>query len=695
MKRFLGVMAVLLVFMAGVAGAQTGTPDTDWYTANPDATSFTISTADELAGLSLIVNGFNSDWIYTGSNPTDDFSGKTIKLTKDIDLSVYAEWTGTGWMRIGTRESGQFNRPFSGNFDGGGFVIRNLTINRPNRDNEGLFGYVWNGTVKNLGVENVNITARYWVGGVVGYLGATSTASFDRSIVDNCYSTGTVNGNESVGGVVGIIAASSIINSHSTATVSGTYRYVGGVLGGGGTGLLTGCYSTGTVSGRTFVGGVVGHSNGVRISGSYSTGMVIGISTTNNNVTTGGSYIGGVVGSGGSVTDCYFTGEVSGRDTVGGVAGMLRGRMTNSYSTGKVTGTYRYIGGLVGEGDMGSGKIFNSYSTGNVSGTDFVGGVIGSLEDSVVNSYSTGKISGTDVVGGVAGVVRNGKGTVINSYTTSEVSGRRNVGGVAGSVGTGGRITNSYSTGTVTGTGNNVGGVAGFVSGGYGISHVTNSYSTGAVSGIDTVGGVVGRLQNESILTDCAALNTQVKGNSSVGRIVGSNSIIAGGNFSNNTAYAGMTNSANNTTWNNKGIDDLDGADISISAIRADGTIGERFTSEGGWTLEPGWLLTLGGEQVTLPSFHAGPVSVKFTQRQRQSTKTAPAQFINISGRTLHLNLPERGKVDIYTLNGAKLRSLDFAQGNHTYRLNDLPRGMYVVRATSGAWKQSVRMAVK
>jgi hypothetical protein len=77
----------------------------------------------------------------------------------------------------------------------------------------------------------------------------------------------------------------------------------------------------------------------------------------------------------------------------------------------------------------------------------------------------------------------------------------------------------------------------------------------------------------------------------------------------------------------------------------------------------------------------------------------SPRPFSNFTirqhGRALTLRLPERGNVAVYALNGAKIRAFDLGQGAHTLRLNDLPRGMYVVKANSGAWKDSVRMLIK
>ena len=122
-KIFLAVLIIFAIFAAGVAALPawgavggTGTPDTSWYSTTMN--SFTIGNADQLAGLAQIVN-------ITASGITrDSFENKTITLTTDIDLSVYAGFEGgLGWKPIGTiieppTQHVQAEYPFSGIFDG-------------------------------------------------------------------------------------------------------------------------------------------------------------------------------------------------------------------------------------------------------------------------------------------------------------------------------------------------------------------------------------------------------------------------------------------------------------------------------------------------------------------------------------------------------------------------------------------------
>ena len=103
---------------------------------------------------------------------------------------------------------------FSGSFDGNRFEIKNLQINRPDTDYQGLFGYTAEGaSLANVSLENADVTGRSYTGGLVGANGSNST-------IMNCYSTGSVNGSGSaVGGLVGRMynqsgGKSEIINSY-------------------------------------------------------------------------------------------------------------------------------------------------------------------------------------------------------------------------------------------------------------------------------------------------------------------------------------------------------------------------------------------------------------------------------------------------------------------------------------------------
>ncbi|MBT2680147.1 hypothetical protein J7E38_14120 [Bacillus sp. ISL-35] len=182
------------------------------------------------------------------------------QLVNDIDMSSWGNFNSIG------NSTTTF---FKGSFDGNGFKILNLTINESSVY-VGLFGYINYGTVtiKNLGIENCNINSNTYnyVGAIVGYL--------SKGNIQNCYSTGQINGQYGVGGLVGF-SDGIIENSFSMANVTGTGR-VGGLLGNGVSvnALVNKCYSTGLVTvtpdPSLYNGGLIGsHSGSTAVTNSY------------------------------------------------------------------------------------------------------------------------------------------------------------------------------------------------------------------------------------------------------------------------------------------------------------------------------------------------------------------------------------------------------------------------------------------
>lgn len=145
---------------------------------------------------------------------------------------------------------------------------------------------------------------------------------------------------------------------------------------------------------------------------------------------TGYYYVGGLVGfNNGIVTNSYSTGNVSGTvGMVGGLVGKNSGTVTNSYSTAYINGVVN-AGGLVG--DNWDGTVSDSYSTGNVMGSSCVGGLVAyNNRGTITNSYSTGSVTGSEAVGGLVG--RNHDGTVGDSFWNTETSGQATSNGGTG-----------------------------------------------------------------------------------------------------------------------------------------------------------------------------------------------------------------------------------------------------------------------
>jgi hypothetical protein len=233
--------------------------------------------------------------------------------------------------------------------------------------------------VSNLTLENVSIVS---VGS--SYIGCL--AGKNQGTITNCHTSGTISGNEAVGGLVGTMPGSggTVTNCSAAVSVTSNYRRVGGLVGNCEGGTVSNSHATGDVTviagstGRADSGGLIGRAvTGTHITNCYATGNV-----TNGGGTTA-DYTGGLVGVfGGTINTCtlansYATGAVSGKYQVGGLTGSTDGQpVTNCYATGTVTGTAQ-VGGLVGYFKGEHGSYDKCYSTSNVSGTSYVGGLIG------------------------------------------------------------------------------------------------------------------------------------------------------------------------------------------------------------------------------------------------------------------------------------------------------------------------------
>ena len=199
---------------------------------------YEINSPSKLAFLAQQVNANNAAYI-----------DKYYKMTANISLAGYQ--SGSGWVPIGNG-----SRAFSGHFDGNNHTISGLLINNASLDYAGLFGWIANGSVKNLGVEGV-VTGRGNTGGLVG--------SIRNSSISNCYVTVAVTGSQYVGGLAGRISLTcSITNCYTTGDIKGENGGAGGLVGYSDTNgfTATNCYATGVIINIAGTGGLVGALNG-------------------------------------------------------------------------------------------------------------------------------------------------------------------------------------------------------------------------------------------------------------------------------------------------------------------------------------------------------------------------------------------------------------------------------------------------
>ena len=338
----------------------------------------------------------------------------------------------------------------------------------------------------------------------------------------------------------------------------------------------------------------------------------------------------------------------------------------------------------------------------NVSGKSSTGGMIGyAFGGSVSNCYSTGSVTSSSTAGGIAGFLVSGS-NMSNCYSTCSVtsssSGITYVGGVVGAVNQS-SVSNCYSTSMVTASSSSntyaayAGGVVGYAT----VSDISNCYSTSMVTASSPfkvyAGGVVGYVRSEvtgasgGSVSNCAALNPSISytgSNISFGRIIGD-----GRNLADNMAFNDMLNPDGNTTWNNKGATLIDGEDITASAIYADGSLGGRFTSENGWTVQDGKLPGLFGNAVDMPEYLRLPTSIT-TEILLNGSVVCPNPT---DGKfTLEFEAPGEHIVTISDISGKMLCRQTVTGQSVQMDIGNYSAGMYLLIIDDGKQQNTMRI---
>ncbi|MGM0951794.1 MAG: GLUG motif-containing protein [Pseudomonadota bacterium] len=195
---------------------------------------------------------------------------------KTTTLGYTALASATAYNSDGWKPIGGYTDHFQGWFDGHEHVIHNLTINRETANNYvGLFGYVENGTIQNLGLESVSVTGGGQTGGLAGRL--TGGSMVKRSYVTGEVAGATTGSDADVGGMLGASIDSTLEQVFADVTVTGKGASFGGLVGHFGTGSdLTDAYAFAVidVQDSTNVGGLLGEAYGT-VRKTYATGEVI------------------------------------------------------------------------------------------------------------------------------------------------------------------------------------------------------------------------------------------------------------------------------------------------------------------------------------------------------------------------------------------------------------------------------------
>lgn len=375
------IVAAMAIAFAPLSGAQAADwadfADVGWYEAAPESTTFTINTAEELAGLAKLVN-----------EGTETFAGKTVLLGRDIDLG------GKEWTVIGINNK---SYSFLGVFDGQGCTVGGLGVIKPYGEAEflGLFGSLYNSntaSIRNLNITgDVRISQEYLdtiaassklvrVGALAGQAQANST-----NAIENCTFKGSVKGFRGgyTGGLVGFcnitvrncrveadITTYGIDDSASTSDLN-----IGGICGKNENAVAPeNCFFKGTIKAAS--------------AGPVAAGGICGAATAQS----------------ATITNCIALCDID----VSGVAGSTYGQ---SCAAGGIAGRmyYKSLSGCYAEGNVqvSSEQQEDAYV--------FAGGIVGALYDynssyklsvehcssAVKAKASSGRAGG--IVGGITG----------------------------------------------------------------------------------------------------------------------------------------------------------------------------------------------------------------------------------------------------------------------------------------------------
>ena len=232
--------------------------DGEWFEGNSfgdrGQNTYTIDSAESFAYFISLVNNEATAHEY------NYFRDYTIYLNTNIDMAGHS----IDSIGVKVEDGSDVYSTFQGTFDGSYYTIYNANIN-----GSGLFGYVENAVIKNIGLYNCTInTADEYVGGIVGY-------AINTNIENTYVRLGSISGTNTVGGIVGQFFA-----------MDGMYT-------------ITNSFVDTTINGST-VGGIIGYANtnysqdnSISVNYSYAVGVnsLIGRSDSSLNIDTTNSFI--------------------------------------------------------------------------------------------------------------------------------------------------------------------------------------------------------------------------------------------------------------------------------------------------------------------------------------------------------------------------------------------------------------------
>ena len=526
---------------------------------------FEINTPEDMMNLSAYVNE---------GNTCRPFTFKV--MVGELDFTGIKDF-----VPIGT----DYRHYFAGTFDGQGVVIKNLSVTAENIS-AGLFGRTSQATVQNIIMdESCSITnKKYETGGIVGYqeggtvancvnkakvsgegsktggiVGfSTSTYSYLNDVeIKNCTNAGEVISAGKAGGIAGSVSGCTVSNSMNSGSISGQ-DYVGGIIGDrwSGSSIIT-CVNSGNVSGNNQVGGIVGQNwsgsllRGCVVTGGNVTGLTcVGAIAGSHAVTLSRNYyyqavkviVGGKeytgttergvgeksqaphdvkemkAGSGMTYHNCAVLSTDEGNEETGDeeeelLQGMYN-EATGCYEIGSVSDFNRFaIFVNVGNTCEGMTFVVTASELDFKDETDFA--YVGMFHDNTITKFS-GIFDGQGVLiknlfidqdedegmfSSDIGLFAQVNGTVKNIVMdeSCHVAGRLSTGSFVGYLGDGGTVTGCHSSALVEGV-QSIGGIVGKTGSN---TTIDNCSFSGKVTGESILGGIAGYIYTGTVVVNC------------------------------------------------------------------------------------------------------------------------------------------------------------------------------------------------
>ncbi len=549
-----------------------------WYREEACSTEWAFDTDTVTENITLYAKWTSNGTPFTGSGTEEDPYGistpEQLNAVRDHldghfillnDIDLYAATapggefynSGKGWTPIGDNLT-----PFTGFFNGGGFVIKNMHISNPAILYIGLFGRN-SGTITRLGTQNCEITAND-AGDAEIFIG--SIAGSNYGTIRECYNTGHILVSSyfaKVGGIAGGYGTIEKCFNTGTISANGYYAYVGGIAGFAGT--IKECYNTGSITFGseetldTF--GAIAGSGSTKVSNCYfsnfgfrgvaenyggsQTFRKSALEMTRMSTFTAFDFENTWIMSSDTDFPCpilkgvhFFAGNENTSEFSGGV-----GTIYNPYKVGtpdQLNNVRHYLGAhfvMTNNIDLldatsEGGEYYNDGAGWIPIGGDYQDAFCGSFDggghtinglrcvyattetNSALFARNDGEITNLGLNniyiqtrGRAAGVAAKNSGIISHCFVGGEISGEYECGGI--SAASDGKITSCYNTSTVTAqnVSSSIGGIVGYMrdNGEAGYCYNTGNIRNLMNSGLDSAGGIAGTglYSDNTAIHDC------------------------------------------------------------------------------------------------------------------------------------------------------------------------------------------------